>query len=241
LDVLYSEEGVAGVASIVTLDRNPIGVPKELDPGAYRLTVECEADDAPSVDFTFLAIVTGLEFGVTLSDYIGPPLAPLTIPTLHRDTPTTFVGSRLVAPSTAGTISPYPSFAVGATEAIGPMPTYEPPTPGRSGNRGSDHRRRQETLELLGSIHRTGSEFRDQARGELAEAWRDNMIRVVRAAYGNAEAAVFIHTLPSEHEVEDDEQVAWLDAHLAPLARFIQRAQSLALRDEFTADDWNDF
>jgi hypothetical protein len=85
LDVLYADQARPGIASIVTLDRNPDGVPKELDPGPYRMTVECRAEDAPPADFTFLAMVTE-GFGVSLSDYIGPPLESVRIPTLYRGT-----------------------------------------------------------------------------------------------------------------------------------------------------------
>jgi hypothetical protein len=73
LDVVYSLDRSPGRAQIMTLDSGPIGLPTELGPGAYRLTVRVEAAKCPAADFTFLLVVTEMWPGVTLSPYIGSP------------------------------------------------------------------------------------------------------------------------------------------------------------------------
>jgi hypothetical protein len=114
LDVLCCMQGHAGIASIVTLDMGPVGVSKTLGPGVYRLTVNVSAEDSPSVEFTFLAMVMETEFGVSLAPYLGPPLARWRVPTVHADTSPTLMdhyGGGTISPSVfAGPTGP-PAFA----------------------------------------------------------------------------------------------------------------------------------
>jgi hypothetical protein len=96
-------------------------------------------------------------------------------------------------------------------------------------------------LELLGAIHRVGLQFRDEGRFDLGESWRANLIQVVRAAYGEAEAAVFVDMLPEPRVPGQFTSRIWFDEHLQPLVAYIHRAQGLNVRRDFDAGSWMPF
>jgi hypothetical protein len=105
-------------------------------------------------------------------------------------------------------------------------------------------RRRQEVKDLLGRVHRRGVEFLDEPTfiNDLTVLeWHRDMYRVVREAYGEGEAAVFLESLPPESEFDPDSPLEWINPHLKPVASIIERADSLDPHDEFNAEDWEDF
>lgn len=105
LDIVCSDEATPDVATIVTLDTEPIGVPKAFGPGVYRLTVRVAPESGPNEDFTFLLMVIDGVFGVSLSPYLGepPPTGPSRPPRQDIPVPTagTYAGGTISMPAGA--------------------------------------------------------------------------------------------------------------------------------------------
>jgi hypothetical protein len=73
LDVVYTLERSPGRAFIVTLDAQPVGLPRELGPGVYLVTVRVLAEDRDPVDCTVMLGVFDAWQSVFLSAYAGGP------------------------------------------------------------------------------------------------------------------------------------------------------------------------
>jgi hypothetical protein len=100
-----------------------------------------------------------------------------------------------------------------------------------------------QVADLLGRIYDFGRMSRTDTFGDdlRATVWHQNLIAVVRAAYGDTEAALLTHQLPAEEDLPGVGREPWLNAHLAPLAAFIERTRSLEPRQEFKAEEWMEF
>ncbi len=77
LDVLYTLERSPGQAFIETLGARPVEPSRELETGAYLLTIRVIADGRDPVDHTLSVGVPDARWwkAVTMGSYIGPPLA----------------------------------------------------------------------------------------------------------------------------------------------------------------------
>ena len=112
MDIVCADEAAPGLASIVTLDTDPIGIPKAFGPGDYRLTVRVTPEEGPSADLTFLLMVLdATACGVTLSPYLGEPPPTKSANSLRHGDPVATTATLY----TGGTV-PYPAAALaGAT------------------------------------------------------------------------------------------------------------------------------
>jgi hypothetical protein len=79
LDVVYTLERSPGRAFIQTLDAQPTGLPRDLGPGQYLLTVRVIADDRDAVDYTVSVGVPDTPWwhSVSMGSYVGPPVAAM--------------------------------------------------------------------------------------------------------------------------------------------------------------------
>jgi hypothetical protein len=102
--------------------------------------------------------------------------------------------------------------------------------------------RQREARDLFGVAYKTAEEYRGNWAVDDASVLdlRRRLCEVAREAYGEAEAALFDASMPSESSFDPASRGEWVDALRTAVAAFIGRIDSRSLipRSEFDAAAW---